>query len=301
MPQSNQFNPLNEDNKDLSARQLTRAAQLAQQSVMSTGPDMMAGISGIHTRRSPKEPDVAWYKIISETGSGVYVVRRQTWKVSTKAFVDASGVDDLTAYEIDSRTSIAVGTFIFSQREFEIADAVVVMFSITGTKFLFKARIDQEDAGGGGEYDQWAEVESDTVSGGLKTKTGGLSHTTTGLSLWESNGEAGVAVGEFVTVFIQQGDNTLYLFEIGDGKVKVDAADERDYLENQMRGGTSPGTANEENLKVEKLNVAGNDDIMAIRHTTKGALCGSNTVTTGDGTQIHFDANGHYHSHTAAP
>lgn len=128
MPQSNQFNPLNDDNRNLSARQLTRAAQIAQQSVLSTGPDMMSGFGSLHTRAPHPEPDVAWYKIISELGAGVYTCRRQTWKVSTKVFVDASGVDDFNAYEAAGTTGIAVGVKFFSQREFELADAVIVVF-----------------------------------------------------------------------------------------------------------------------------------------------------------------------------
>jgi len=81
-------------------------------------------------------------------------------------------------------------------------------------------------------------------------------------------------------------------------KVKVDAADPAAYLEAQMIGGTTPGTANEENLKVEKSNVAGDNDIMQIRHTTHGttSACCCWTIQVGD--FIGFDTNGHLSVYT---
>ena len=75
---------------------------------------------------------------------------------------------------------------------------------------IFLARIDQEDSDGNGEYDQWAEVISETVIGGLKT--GPRTHTTTGLSLWEANSVENIATGTYVLVKRQEGDNLLYVF-----------------------------------------------------------------------------------------
>jgi len=86
-----------------------------------------------------------------------------------------------------------------------------------------------------------------------------------------------------------------------DGRVKVDSADDLDYLEDQMRGGTSAGTPNEENVKVENINVSGDDDIMAIRHTTVGACCCSCTIPAGYDMLIWWDANGHINSISATP
>jgi len=86
-----------------------------------------------------------------------------------------------------------------------------------------------------------------------------------------------------------------------DGRVKVDAADDLDYLEDQMRGGTSAGTPNEENVKVENINVSDDDDIMAIRHTTQGSCCCSCSVPAGYDMLIWWDANGHICSVTATP
>ena len=76
----------------------------------------------------------------------------------------------------------------------------------------FLARIDQEDASGSGQYDEWAEVEADTETGGLKTVVGGRTHTSTGESLWESNGVTGIPTGTYVLVHIEDGDNILYGF-----------------------------------------------------------------------------------------
>ena len=89
---------------------------------------------------------------------------------------------------------------------------------------IFLARIDQEDSSGGGKYDEWAEVESDTETGGLKTKVGGRTHTSSGESLWESNGITGVPAGTYVLVSIEPGNNILYCFEYPgiDGKA-IDA------------------------------------------------------------------------------
>lgn len=75
---------------------------------------------------------------------------------------------------------------------------------------IFLARIDQEDSDGNGEYDQWAEVISETVIGGLKT--GPRTHTTTGLSLWEANSVENIATGTYVLVKRQEGDALLYVF-----------------------------------------------------------------------------------------
>lgn len=82
---------------------------------------------------------------------------------------------------------------------------------------LFVARLDNEDSGGGGEYDEWAEVEADTETGALKTKVGGRTHTTTSESLWESNGVEGMPTGTYVLVHIEGGDNILYIFEVPAG------------------------------------------------------------------------------------
>ena len=78
---------------------------------------------------------------------------------------------------------------------------------------VFLGKIVQEDSGGGGEYDQWLEVDSDTVTGGLKTKTNGHTHTSTGLSLFEVNGVIGIPADTYVIVRFLPGDNPLYVFE----------------------------------------------------------------------------------------
>ncbi len=81
----------------------------------------------------------------------------------------------------------------------------------------FMARIDNEDSGGGGEYDQWAEVEVDTETGGYKTLVGGRTHTTTSESLFESNGGIDIPNNTLVLVHIEGGDNVLYAFEYSRG------------------------------------------------------------------------------------
>lgn len=79
----------------------------------------------------------------------------------------------------------------------------------------FPARLGQEDAGGGGEYDQWAEVKPDGA-GGWANETDGRTHTNTGQSLWESNGvikiPSGVSTGKIVWVQIEYGSATQYSF-----------------------------------------------------------------------------------------
>jgi len=76
----------------------------------------------------------------------------------------------------------------------------------------FLARIDQEDAGGGGEYDQWTEMWVDD-DGVLKVKADGLDETSTGRSIWETNDGEGVAVNTVVRVHEVRGDELQYNFE----------------------------------------------------------------------------------------
>jgi len=83
------------------------------------------------------------------------------------------------------------------------------------------------------------------------------------------------------------------------GKVMVDAADTLAYMEDQIGGGDDPGTVNEENLKVEKVNVADDDDIMKVRHTTHGAVC--YTVCSLAGDKFTYDENGHFVCLVPAP
>ena len=92
-----------------------------------------------------------------------------------------------------------------------------------GDEDIFPARLVQEDSGGGGEYDQWKEVESDG-SGGYQDLTNGRTHTSTSQSLWESNGTTGIPVGSttgtVVHVHAEQGGGFQYYFEVPAGYVE---------------------------------------------------------------------------------
>ncbi len=111
----------------------------------------------------------------------------------------------------------AVVMFLRLERPVERDNTTIYGIMLGGVPdaHIFPARIDQEDSGGGGEYNQWAEVESDTTSGVVKTKTDGRTHTSTGLSLWESNQVTKIPTGSIVLVHVEPGDNLLYLFEYG--------------------------------------------------------------------------------------
>ena len=97
------------------------------------------------------------------------------------------------------------------------------------TERFFWARIDQEDANGAGEYDQWAEVQVDS-NGVTKTMVApaGRTHTSASASLWESNNVTGIPTGTVVLVHVEKGDNLQYSFEYPgnpDG-IAVSAAEE---------------------------------------------------------------------------
>jgi len=104
-----------------------------------------------------------------------------------------------------------------------------------------------------------------------------------------------LAVGDIVVFVMQemyQGlRQPIIIDAVENYLVKVDAADTPAYLESQLRGGTSSTTrtVREENIRVDKINVAGDDDIIAIRHTTPGDSCYScDNIGT-----IFWDATGH--------
>jgi len=172
---------------------------------------------------------------------------------------------------------------------------------------VFAARLVREDAGLGGEYDQWKEVVF-AGAGAWSDKAGGRTHTSTSKSLWEFNNLEGLpahaTTGTVVFVWVDWSSSSAleYTFASEDpGKVKVDALDPRAYLEDQLLGGTAPGTVVEENLKVEKVNVAGDNDIIKIRHTTSGATASGRDITLSTGEVLHRDAADHLVGSTPPP
>lgn len=80
------------------------------------------------------------------------------------------------------------------------------------TDGVFLARIDHEDGDGGGEYDQWTEMEID-AAGLFKARVGGRTEATDSMSIWESHDVEDIPINTVVRVHTQQGDLLQYNFE----------------------------------------------------------------------------------------
>ena len=217
-------------------------------------------------KRTMDEMLRAFHDIVLDGGEGA--ASRELEKLRERMPVSVE-LDPESTAEKDQRTKDVVE---LAMRTSQIEGHVRTLFErynesqVVPDEFedIFLARIDQEDSDGGGEYDQWAEVESDTETGGLKTKAGGRTHTSSGESLWEANGLTGVPTGTYVLVSIEPGDNILYCFEapggVDDHKVMVSDNDTTpEFLDEKVIGdgvwtqGVEVGDAGDEDWKISHI------------------------------------------------
>jgi hypothetical protein len=135
-------------------------------------------------------------------------------------------IGDLGWVATDGEVTGTILSFIRFDTEGDDAEGVLVgcLLPDVDASYPFPARLEQEAAGGNGEYDVWTEQEVDS-DGVYKDKAGGRTETTTGMSLWESNNTEGIFVnattGVVVSVRLETGDNDQLSFEYermqGDG------------------------------------------------------------------------------------
>jgi len=169
----NQFNPIDSRRPSISAGQLTRVGQLATQSALSSGTDMISGSGGTNSRRGFTGHAAGWWKVQTNATSGAYTLRPQIWKPSTAAWVDLSGSDDVDGLEINGYDVIPTSQYMpkFYAAAVDMLDGeVAVLFNWLSIQPCFWAGV-QEPTAVAGSVNRWTYDWAEYRKSGAGHKT----------------------------------------------------------------------------------------------------------------------------------
>ena len=189
---------------------------------MSGQPSHAGGVSTVTATAAIFDSEMVGQYLIFDTSGTAWPIEEYVATNQIKITGDASA-------EASGDTLRVSGTILsFLRFHYTIDDVDGVLIGEARDVNPFPVRLEQEDSGGGGEYDQWQEVEPDDA-GGWQDKAGGRDHTITSLSVWETNEVTGIpaaaSTGKVVWVHLEYGDEARFVFEYpGIEGVAIDAA-----------------------------------------------------------------------------